>query len=294
MLLLGLSHAVFAAEISLTMDDFDTKNSVMMSPQVRNYRILSALKKHKIKAGLFVVARNVQIDFGQEMLRAWSKDGHLIGNHTFSHPNFHSKEVTFESFAKNFQMADEVLKTFDGFQRYFRFPMAHEGDTLEKRNKMRALLAEKGYKNAAVAIDASDWYIDERLKQRLQSDPHADIAPYREYYLDHMWKRAQFYRNLAKDALEHEVKMTIVTHFNLLNALFLEDLLTMFEKRRWKWISAQEAFQDPIYTAHPQTLPAGQSIIWALAKESGKFESILRYPGEDGEYEKPAMDRLGL
>jgi len=34
--------------------------------------------------------------------------------------------------------------------------------------------------------------------------------------------------------------------------------------------------------------------VWALAKESGKFEEILRYPGEDGDYEKAKMDQLGL
>jgi peptidoglycan-N-acetylglucosamine deacetylase len=41
-------------------------------------------------------------------------------------------------------------------------------------------------------------------------------------------------------------------------------------------------------------LPAGQSIISALAKESGKFDDIIRYPGESDEYEKEEMDKLGL
>ena len=43
-----------------------------------------------------------------------------------------------------------------------------------------------------------------------------------------------------------------------------------------------------------QTAPAGESLVWALAKETGKFESILRYPGEDDVYEKAALDKLGL
>ena len=32
----------------------------------------------------------------------------------------------------------------------------------------------------------------------------------------------------------------------------------------------------------------------ALAKESGRFEGELRYPGEDDVYERPRLDRLGL
>jgi hypothetical protein len=35
-------------------------------------------------------------------------------------------------------------------------------------------------------------------------------------------------------------------------------------------------------------------LIWALAKESGKFEKELRYPGEDDVYENPRMDALRL
>jgi hypothetical protein len=35
-------------------------------------------------------------------------------------------------------------------------------------------------------------------------------------------------------------------------------------------------------------------LIWALAKQSGKFEDQLRYPAEDSQYEKDAMDKKGL
>jgi len=41
-------------------------------------------------------------------------------------------------------------------------------------------------------------------------------------------------------------------------------------------------------------MPAGQSLIWAPAKETSKFDVRLRYPGEDNVYEKPVLDRLGL
>lgn len=40
--------------------------------------------------------------------------------------------------------------------------------------------------------------------------------------------------------------------------------------------------------------PAGESLIWALVKQSGKFDDVLRYPAEEGEYEKEKMDILGL
>jgi hypothetical protein len=55
-----------------------------------------------------------------------------------------------------------------------------------------------------------------------------------------------------------------------------------------------DAFRDPVFKQEPKIVPAGKSLVWALAKESGRFEDRLRYPGEDGEYEKARMDALGL
>jgi hypothetical protein len=77
-------------------------------------------------------------------------------------------------------------------------------------------------------------------------------------------------------------------------ALFLDDLLQMFEKKGWKLINAERAFKDPVFKKFPNVVPAGESIIWSLAKESGKFENELRYPAEDERYEKQKMDKLGL
>jgi hypothetical protein len=68
----------------------------------------------------------------------------------------------------------------------------------------------------------------------------------------------------------------------------------MFHRRGWRIVNAEQAFRDPIFLRVPKTVPAGESLLWALAKETGRFDSILRYPGEDDVYEKPKLDHLGL
>ena len=50
----------------------------------------------------------------------------------------------------------------------------------------------------SVTIDASDWYISNRLEKRLAQNSNTDIVPYKKYYLEHIWNRAQYYDNLAK------------------------------------------------------------------------------------------------
>src|SRR4030095_9071982 len=109
-----------------------------------------------------------------------------------------------------------------------------------------------------------------------------------------MWKRAVYYDDLARKVLGRSVKHTILMHYNLLNALFLGDLLDMFKSKGWKLIDASEAFKDPVFSAKPKIVPAGESIVWAIAKETGKFDSLLRYPGEDRHYENATKGKLGL
>jgi len=57
-------------------------------------------------------------------------------------------------------------------------------------------------------------------------------------------------------------------------------------------ISTKEAFTDPIYSSKPNY--AGESLIYALAKDSRIYDQLLRYPAEDSTYEKVKMDKLGL
>jgi hypothetical protein len=90
------------------------------------------------------------------------------------------------------------------------------------------------------------------------------------------------------------VKHTVLVHFNLLNSLFLGDLIEMFKSKGWQAIDADAAFADPVFSAKPKVLPAGESIVWSLAKEKGNIPMTLRYPAEDGEIEKARMDKLKL
>ncbi len=291
---IGVS-AKSSPEVAITMDDFNWNKSLRLSPDERNRAILQALRSHgDLKAALFVACKNADSDKGKELLREWDRAGHLIANHSFSHKEFNSSKITAEVFTADIARCDDIIKTYPHFQRLFRFPYLKEGDTAAKRDAVRAFLEQHGYRNGHVTIDASDWAIEVRLSARLNKDPAADVTLYRGFYLNHMWERSLYYDDLSRKVLGRSVKHTILVHYNLLNALFLGDLLDMFKSKGWKLINAQEAFKDPVFQAAPKIVPTGESIIWALAKETGKFDNLLRYPGEDSGYENAKMDKLGL
>ena len=283
-----------APQFSITMDDFNWRNPVKLTAAERNQAILETLRAHSIKAALFVIGRNVEEDEGKQLLLPWNNAAHMIANHTYSHRNFNAPEANVNVYQQDVLRAEALLKDFSRFRKYFRFPMLNEGDTAAKRDAMRAFLAQHGYRLGHVTIDNSDWLVDLRLTTRLQKDPAADVKPYRDYYLEHMWARADYYDQLARRVVGYQVKHTVLVHFNLLNALFLGDVIEMFKAKGWQPIDAEEAFTDPIFASKPKVLPAGQSIVWSLAKEKGAIAKSLRYPAEDGEEEKARLDKLRL
>ena len=138
----------------------------------------------------------------------------------------------------------------------------------------------------------SDWYYSQRLRERRLKDPGADINPYREAYLRHVYAKAEYYDGLSQKVLHRSVLHVVLMHHNLLNALFLQDVIAMFRTKGWRIIDAGVAFEDPVYKSQPDILPAGESVLWALAKQQNV--PGLRYPAEDDVHEKPILDRLGL
>ncbi|HET9710386.1 MAG TPA: polysaccharide deacetylase family protein, partial [Pyrinomonadaceae bacterium] len=223
-----------APQFSITMDDFHWQNAVKLTAYQRNQAIFNALDAHSHRAALFVVGRNIETDEGKQLLALWDKSGHLIGNHTYSHRNFNAPETKVGEYQEDILRAEALLKEFPRFRKFFRFPLLKEGDTAAKRDAMRSFFAQHGYRNGHVTIDNSDWAIDQRLTAKLKKDPNADVKPYRDFYLDHIWARSQYYDSLAQRVLGRPVKHTLLIHFNLLNGLFLGDLLAMYKAKGWR------------------------------------------------------------
>jgi peptidoglycan/xylan/chitin deacetylase (PgdA/CDA1 family) len=280
-------------QIALTMDDPSLMPRGPMPWQEINARLLQTLERHKLKAALFVTGFRIDQPDGPKLLGPWDQAGHLLGNHTYSH-KMYMEQQSYDEFAADFLRNEPLLAAYHNHRKLFRYPALKEGDTAEKRDRFRALLKQHGYRVGHVTVDASDWYVDRRMADRLEKDPKAALEPYRDYLTAHLVDRAAFYRRLALDVLGHEVRHTILLHHNMINALFLPHVLKAFEQAGWEWIDAGRAFDDPVFLREPQIVPAGESLIWALAAETGKFKDRLRWPGEDSVYEKPKMDELGL
>ena len=280
-------------QLAITMDDPRLTLDIGLQWPDANSRILKALDSRSVKAALFVCGMRVDESDGSKLLSAWDRAGHMLCNHSYSHLNY-CGPTSYADFAVDFLKDEKIIAPYQNKAPLFRYPFLKEGDTVDKRDRFRALLKESGYRVGHVTIDASDWYVNERMGDRLAKQPKASIGPYRDYLIAHLLDRAAFYRQLALDVVGRDIRHTLLIHYNSLNALVLPEVMSAFESAGWQWIDASLAYQDEVFHSLPKTLPAGESLVWALASETGRFKTRLRYPGEDGVYEEAKMNGLGL
>lgn len=115
--------------------------------------ILDILKKHKIKAAFFLVGN--YIEKSPELVKRMYDEGHIIGNHTFHHPDM-SKISSKDAFSKELQLLESEYKKVIGqdMPKYYRPP---QGKYSESNLK---LAKELGYKTIFWSLAYVDWYVD--------------------------------------------------------------------------------------------------------------------------------------
>lgn len=289
--LLLCTPLAMAQTISLTFDD-GLNPEAQPHAKVWNQQILSSLKAADIAAMVFPSLIRTGSGQGLELIMDWSRAGHAVGNHTATHRSLASAEMTLADFSQDVQKADAALHHLPTWTAMLRFPYLKEGDTLEKRDGMRAWMQANGYRPAPVSIDASDWYYNQIYTAHVQAGAHDKAEQVKAAYIAHLLDRAGYYDGLAQQVLGRSPAHVLLLHTNAINAASLPAVIAAFQAKGWVFVPPKDAFDDALYAAQPETLPAGESIVWALAKASGA--AGLRYPAEDSVYEEPKLRAAAL
>lgn len=127
------------AEVALTFDDGPDST---FTPQ-----ILEKLKAYDVKATFFLLGENMQKY--PELVKQIARD-HVIGNHTFTHPNL--TKISDEEFYYELQKADTLIELLAGYKpRFFRptYGAINENQV--------AWASNEGMITTQWSIDTLDW-----------------------------------------------------------------------------------------------------------------------------------------
>lgn len=133
--------------------------------------ILDVLKKHNIKAAFFVVGNLIKDR--PELIKRMAAEGHIVGNHTFTHPDM-SAISDKEAFEAELQKLEGAYKEATGkeMKKFYRPP---QGKYSESNLSMAK---ELGYTTVLWSLAYVDWYendqpskqtADEKLTKRLHN-----------------------------------------------------------------------------------------------------------------------------
>ena len=231
-------------EIAITMDDLPLVASRMNTPgniqrsTDRFNQIVQTFQKYKVPATGFVIAG--AIEKGQwEFLEKFRNAGFTVGNHTYSHYNLN--QMSAEKYLADVDKADKILTPIMTTPKYFRYPYLAEG-VGNSRQKVYDYLDAHHYTIAPVTIDSKDYEFNEMTYKVPYHSRINYIQKLKLRYLAYIWQQTLLAekRNDGKGG-----KQILLIHANILNSYVLGDILEMYQKNGYKFISLTEALKNP-------------------------------------------------
>jgi peptidoglycan/xylan/chitin deacetylase (PgdA/CDA1 family) len=217
-----------------------------------NEKILAGLARHDAPVTGFVNQLKVEqlgTEQGTAMLKPWTSGSFDLGNHLHSHTdaNHLSVEQIEDEIVRGEATIAPLMKSARKKLQFLRFPYNHTGETKEKHDAIAAFMAKRGYRLAPCTIDNSDWEFSWAYFKMLAKHDDAGIAKLRAAYLAYTSAEIDYYAAMNKQVLGYEPPEIMLLHDNQLNADMIDEVLELFEKKGYRFVSLAKAESDPIY-----------------------------------------------
>jgi peptidoglycan-N-acetylglucosamine deacetylase len=256
--------------IALTFDDIPRQQGAFLSPDDRTEKLIMALQLAKVKQAAFFLNPG-RLDTpdgqgGEARIAAYVSAGHVIANHSFSHPHLGSTDA--DAYLSDIDAAAVWLKGRPGNRPWFRFPYLAEGGADKvKRDAIRAGLKARGLRNGYATADGSDWHLEDLTLQAKKDGKPMDMEALKKLYVQVQMSAVEYHDTLARQTLGRSPAHVLLMHETDLAALFLVDFVAELRRNGWKIITADEAFADPISKAMPDVPFAYGTLIGSMAWE---------------------------
>ena len=250
MLLCAVAPFGASREVAITIDDLprggDGGSKSLAGVRAMTQLLLRPFRERKIPAIGFV-NEGRKVDFGpqglREILDLWLDSGADLGNHSYSHLNINSVglEQYTDDIVKGEPMLRAALAAHGKELRYYRHPFLFTGPTAEIKRGMQQFLDQRGYRVAPVTLDNSDYefaalYTRPEYKERVKRE-----------YVPYMESVVSFFEQRSVEVVGREIRQILLIHASQLNADLMPELLAMFERRGYSFISLERALDDAAY-----------------------------------------------
>lgn len=239
--------------VAITIDDlpFVGNNRIDRSdlkhPTDRFTKLMNALVDNQVPATGFIIAGS--IGKGQwELLEKFRQAGFSLGNHTYDHINLN--RVGADKYIEDLDKAEPILDPIMTTPKYFRYPYLAEGRG-EDKQRVIDYLVQHQYSIAPVTIDSKDYKFNEMLLHINWRDRPKRLDGLKANYLAYINQQI----NITEKKHPDGGAEILLIHANLLNSHCMNDVIQVFKKRGYRFISLDEAVS---YRAAHQQITASE------------------------------------
>ncbi|MEZ5317786.1 MAG: polysaccharide deacetylase family protein [Vicinamibacterales bacterium] len=179
----------------------------------------------------------------RRILDLWLDAGADLGNHSASHLNLNT--VPLAEYEADILAGEPVvraaLEARGRTLRYYRHPFLFTGPTPEIHDGLQAFLDEHGYRVAPVTLDNGDYmfaalYTRDAFRERVRRE-----------YVPYMESIVSFFESRSVEVAGREFPQVLLIHASRMNADLMPDLLAMFRRRGYTFVTLDQALADPAY-----------------------------------------------
>ena len=257
-------------QVAITIDDLPAGMADRMPAAditAMTAKLLGTLRDQKIPVVGFVNEKKLykpgEVDERIKALQMWLDYGFELGNHTFTHASLN--QVGLKAWEDDVIQGESVTRMLLGQRkmklRYFRHPYLDTGRDLLTRRQAEAFLVERGYRIAPITLDGWDWMfagLYEDAKQR--NDTALQQQIFKEY-LAHHDAAIAYSEQLSVKVAGYEPKQILLLHASNLEADHIGELLDLLRKRRYRFITLEDALSDQAYSL-PDTYVGEEGSGW--------------------------------
>ncbi len=259
-------------QVCFTIDDLPVATLSFRSNEFQKTvttKLLHSLSKHKIPAIGFVnegklYDANQQDTSKINLLRKWLDSGLDLGNHTFSHMNYHNVNTKkyFDDIIKGERVTRPLMASYGKSLKYFRHPFLHSGESKEKADSLLVFLKTTSYIEAPVTIDNSDWIFSLAYDSAMVKGDTTLMNSIGTTYVAYMEKKLKYFESQSIKLFGRNIKQILLIHANALNADYLNELAVMYERNNYEFISLSQTLEDDAYLTKITAFNHNWGISW--------------------------------
>jgi len=271
LVLVFFSEILFAktqtVELALSFDDAPGFDTPYFKSENRADKLLEILKRRKIKGAIFFIniCNHQDVTRSIEITRKYLKAGHFIGNHTCMHYSY--QEVSYDKFVDDVLLNQKYMNRagFVSKDKYFRFPFFHEGQSVQKRDKIHHWLKQQNYTNVPATIYTDDYKYDEKINKKLNKKDQLKVE--QELMLKSINEQIDLSLELSQKLFNRQVKHNIILHELDLTVDSLDRIIDLIVAKNIKIVPFDKIITDPIYNLKTTSTQTKQGLLQQLKYE---------------------------